>query len=158
MRKNDLNVHAFQNKNLCGPKSDWWLFFWLWLWEDLSIGNILSEKKYRGMWLICEKIEALPAELNKRVEAFTSSYSVAGNFLRYVYSMPVTKNHQNIWLRCLVYEFSFADIFNNTNHGYRASILKNSYLRLLLFFMAVTAYLYYEVHCNDVQCICTTPP
>ena len=33
------------------------------------------------MWLICEKIEALPAELNKRVEAFTSSYSVAGDFL-----------------------------------------------------------------------------
>ena len=45
MQKDELNVHVFQNKNWCSPKSDWWLFFKLWQSEDLSKGRILSEKK-----------------------------------------------------------------------------------------------------------------
>ena len=32
--------------------------------EDHSIGKILSEKKYGGMGLVSEKMEALFAELN----------------------------------------------------------------------------------------------
>ena len=32
--------------------------------EDHSIGKILSEKKYGGMGLVSEKMEALLAELN----------------------------------------------------------------------------------------------
>ena len=56
-------------------------------------------------------MEILYAELNERAEAATSSYSVTGDFLQYFCSLPVTNNHQNIRSRCLVYEFSFTDIF-----------------------------------------------
>ena len=55
--------------------------------EDLSIGRILSEKKYGGTGLISEKTEALYAGLNERGEAATSSYSVTGDFLQYIYSL-----------------------------------------------------------------------
>ena len=41
----------------------------------------LEWKKYGGTRLISEKMEALYVELNERVEAATSSYSVAGDFL-----------------------------------------------------------------------------
>ena len=34
--------------------------------------------------------------------------------------------------------------FNNINHGYRAAILKKTSLRLLLFYMVVATYCYYE--------------
>ena len=61
--------------------------------EDLSIGRILSEKKSGGTGLISEKTETLYAELNERAEAATSSYSVTGDFLQYIYSALVTKNH-----------------------------------------------------------------
>ena len=69
--------------------------------EDHSIGRSLSEKKnmgVRGQFL--KKKEALYAELNKRVESATSSYSVTGEFLQYIYSVPVAKNHQKIRARC----------------------------------------------------------
>ena len=97
MPKDDLNVHVFQYKNWCSPKSDQWLS------EDLSIGRILSEKKFGGMGLISEKTEVLYAELNERAEAATGSYSVTGDSLQYIYSVPVTKNHPNIRSRCLVH-------------------------------------------------------
>ena len=50
-------------------------------------------------------------DLNERAEAATGSYSVTGDFLQYIYSVPVTKNHPNIRSRCLVHEFSFTYIF-----------------------------------------------
>ena len=59
-------------------------------------------EKYGGTGLISEKTEALYAELNERAEAATSSYSVTGEFLQYIYSVPVTKNPQNIRPECLV--------------------------------------------------------
>ena len=71
-------------------------------------------KKYGGAELVSEKTEALYAELNETVEAATSSYSATGEFLRHIYSVLVAKNHQNIWSRCLVDEFSFTDIFLNS--------------------------------------------
>ena len=43
--------------------------------------GFLVEKKYGGTGLISEKTEALCAELYKRAEAATSSYSVTGDFL-----------------------------------------------------------------------------
>ena len=55
------------------------------------------------MGLISEKPEALYAELNKRGESATSSYSVTGDFLQYIYSVSVTENHQNIRSKCLVH-------------------------------------------------------
>ena len=48
------------------------------------------------MELISEKTEVLYAELNERVEAATSTYSVTGDSLQYIYPVPVTKNHRNI--------------------------------------------------------------
>ena len=35
-------------------------------------------------------------------------------------------------------------LFNNVNHGYRAAILKKNSLWLLLLYMAVATYFYYE--------------
>ena len=68
-------------------------------------------KSIGGMGLISEKTEVLYAELNERAEAATGSYSVTDDSLQYIYSVPVTKNHRNIRSRCLVYEYSFTDIF-----------------------------------------------
>ena len=81
-------------------------------------------KKYGGTGLISEKTEVLYTELNKRAEAATGSYSGTGDSLQHIYSVPVSKNHRNIRSRCLVHEFSFTDIFNDINHGYRGAILK----------------------------------
>ena len=72
---------------------------------------MLSEKKYGGTGLILGKTEVLYAELNERAEAATGSYSVTGDSLQYIYSVPVSKNHRNMRSRCLVHEFSFTDIF-----------------------------------------------
>ena len=64
-----------------------------------------------GARLISEKTETLYAELNERAETATGTYSVTGGVLQYIYSVPVTKNPQNIRSRCLVNEFSVTDIF-----------------------------------------------
>ena len=58
-------------------------FFLTWLSEGHYIGRILSDKKYGGMGLLSEKIEALHAEFNKRAEEATSSY----------FLVLVAKNH-----------------------------------------------------------------
>ena len=79
--------------------------------EDLSIGRILNEKKHGGAGLISEKADVLYAELNEIAEAATGSYSITGDSLQYIYSVPVSKNHRNSRSRCLVYEFPFIDIF-----------------------------------------------
>ena len=42
------------------------------------------------------KTEVLYAERNERAELATGSYSVTGNSLQYIYSVPMTKNQQNI--------------------------------------------------------------
>ena len=51
---------------------------------------------YGGGGLVSEKTEALYAEPNERVEAATSRYSETGEFLQYIYSVPVAKNHQKM--------------------------------------------------------------
>ena len=53
------------------------------------MGRILSEKKFGGMGLLSEEME----EYNERVEAATSSYSAEVEFLQYIYSVLVAKNH-----------------------------------------------------------------
>ena len=62
-------------------------------------------KKEGGTVLIYEKMEALYTDLNERAKAATSSYSVTGNFLQYIYSVTVSKNHQKHRLRCLVHKY-----------------------------------------------------
>ena len=96
MRKDDLNVHVFQYKNLCSPKSDRWLFFLTLVVRGPFHRKDFEWKKYGGTGLVSEKAEVLYPDLNERAEAVTSSYSVTGDSLRYIYSLPVTKNHRNI--------------------------------------------------------------
>ena len=57
-------------------------------------------KKYGGTELVSEKTDALYAELNRRVEAVTSSYSATGEFLQHIYTVPVAQNNQKIQSRC----------------------------------------------------------
>ena len=68
------------------------------------------KKKYGVTGLLSEKTEALHAELNRRAEAATSSYFAEVEFLQYIYSVLLAKNHQKIRLWCLVYGFSFTYI------------------------------------------------
>ena len=63
------------------------------------------EKEGGGTVLIYEKVEALYTDLNERAEAATSSYSLRGDFLQYIYSVTVSKNHQKHRSRCLVHEY-----------------------------------------------------
>ena len=49
--------------------------------------------KKAGTGLLFEKAEALHEELNERIEAAVSSYSTAVDFLQYIYSVLVVKNH-----------------------------------------------------------------
>ena len=70
-----------------------------------------KKKKNRGTGLVSEKTEVLYVELNQTVEAATGSYSITGDSLQYIYSVPVTENHRNIQPRCAVHKFSFTDIF-----------------------------------------------
>ena len=51
---------------------------------------------FGGTGLVSEKTEALFAKPNERVEAATSSYTATGEFLRYIYSVSVAQNHQEI--------------------------------------------------------------
>ena len=117
MQKDDLNVH-------------------LWLSKNFYIGRIISEKKYRGKRLISEKMEALYSELNQKMEAATNSYSPTGNFLQYVYSVLVTKNHQKIWSSCLGHEFSFTFflmiLIMATEQLYWRKILRGSFCFICL--------------------------
>ena len=96
MLKDDLNVHVFQYKNLCSPKSDRSFFFLTLVVRGPFHRKDFEWKKYGSTGLISEKAEVLYADLNERAEAVTSSYSVTGDSLRYIYSLPVTKNHRNI--------------------------------------------------------------
>ena len=41
-------------------------------------------------------MEALYAEPNERVETATSMYSATGDFIQYIYSVLVAKNHKKI--------------------------------------------------------------
>ena len=111
MRKDDLNVHVFQYKNWYSPKSDRWFFLLTLTVGGRNIGRIFCEKKYGGTGLISEKTGSFYAELNERAEAATGSYSVTGDSLQCIYSVPVIENYRNIQSRCLVHEFSFTDIF-----------------------------------------------
>ena len=54
---------------------------------------MILRRKNGAAGLISEE-KALYAELNKRAEAATSSYSATAEFLQYIYPMLAAKNHQ----------------------------------------------------------------
>ena len=76
--------------------------------------------------------------------AATSCYFAKDDFLKYIYSVLAVKNHQMIRSRSLIYEFSFADILNDINHGYRTDLLKKNSFWLLPFYVTVATYCYCE--------------
>ena len=80
MRKDDLNVHVFQNRNWFSPKSDWWFFFLTLTARGPFHGGDCKWGEYGGTGLISEKREALYTELNERAKAATNSYSATGYF------------------------------------------------------------------------------
>ena len=93
---------------------------WLKVWSmifflTLTVRGTFHRKdflwKKGDMGLISEKMEALYAELNKTAEATTSGYFVTDDFLQYIYSVLVAKNHHKIRSKCLVHEFSSTGIF-----------------------------------------------
>ena len=88
-------------------------------------------------------MEALYAEFNKRAEAAISSYSVTSVFyiicILCLWLRIIRTSRQGIWFMNFP-----SQIFNDTNHGYRAAILKKNYLWLLPFYMAVVTYF-----CNE---------
>ena len=59
-------VHVFQNRN----------------WGSFHRRKFKWKKIYGGMGLVSEKMEALYAELNERVEVAASSFSATGKFLQ----------------------------------------------------------------------------
>ena len=126
MQKDDQNVHAFQNRNWCSPKSDWWFFFSNFDCQYISIGRILSGKKWGGTRFISEKTEALHAELNERDEAATSGYQCNRRVFTIYYSLLAHTNHQKLWSRCSVHGIFLQILFNDINHGYRAAVLKKN--------------------------------
>ena len=107
-------------------------------------------KKLVSTRLISEKTKGLYAKLNERVEAATGSYSVIGDSLQYIYSVPVTKIHRNIQSRCLVHELFFTDILDDINHDYRVAILKEKFFVGYLFLLWKSAQ-------NDAQYNCIKP-
>ena len=80
-------------------------------------------KKYRSTGLVSEKNGVFVCRVKERAQPPIVILQQA-NFLNIVHE--------------LVHEFSFAKIFNDINHGYRAALLKKNSLRLLPF------YCYYE--------------
>ena len=107
----------------------------------------MKDFKWVKIWstgLFSEKTEALHAESNERAEAAANIFSATVDYLQYISSVLMTKNHEKIRSRCLVHEFSLADLFNDINHGYRAAILKKSSLWLLPFYMAVATHNHYD--------------
>ena len=71
---------------------DFFFFLTLTVWRPFCWKDF-RWKKFGGTGLLPEEAEALYAELNERVEAATSSYSAAVEFLKYISSVLVAKNH-----------------------------------------------------------------
>ena len=111
-QKDDLNEYISENRNSCGPKCDWWIFFSLWLLKDLCIRRILSEKNYRSSELISEKnpklcMQNLTKE-RKQPPVVIPQQVIFRNILILSLWLRIIRR-SNRW--CLVYEFSFTDIF-----------------------------------------------
>ena len=89
----NLNVHVFQDRNWCNTKSNGWFFFLTLAVRRPFHRNHFKLKEYGSTGLLSGKTEALHVELSKGAEAATSSYSAEVDFLQYIYSVLVAKNH-----------------------------------------------------------------
>ena len=112
MQKDDLNVHVFHYKNWCSPKSDRWFF-----------SLTLTVRPYHRQDFKWKEIWVYGVNFWKNRSFACRTWWI----YIYIYSVPMTKNHQIIRSRCFIDEFSFTDIFNDINHGHRAAILKKSF-------------------------------
>ena len=151
MRKDWLNVLAFQNRNWCSPKSDRWFFFLtLTVWGPFHRKDLKWRKTW-GTGLLSVKTEALFAELNKKVEAATSSYSATSDFynifILFLWLGIIRRSNESVYFM----NFPLQIFFNDINHGYRAATLKKNYLWLLPFYMVMTTQCYYEKVCRTMR-------
>ena len=89
MRKDDLNVHVFQNRNWFNLKSDRWIFFLALAVRGAFHGKAFRWGKILGTGLISEKNGSFVCKTNERAEATTSNYSATTEFLQYIYSALV---------------------------------------------------------------------
>ena len=109
--------------------------------EDLSIGRILSEKKYVSTGLISEKTDVLYAELNEERKqppvVILEQAILYIVFILYLCLRIIGTSDQFM-------NFASQIFFNNINHGYRAVILKKYSFWLLPFYMIVPTYFYCE--------------
>ena len=109
--------------------------------EDLSIGRILSEKKYVSTGLISEKTDVLYAELNEERKqppvVILEQAILYIIFILYLCLRIIGTSDQFM-------NFPSQIFLNNINHGYRAVILKKYSFWLLLFYMIVPTYFYCE--------------
>ena len=109
--------------------------------EDLSIGRILSEKKYVSTGLISEKTDILYAELNEERKqppvVILEQAILYIIFILYLCLRIIGTSDQFM-------NFPSQIFFNNINHGYRAVILKKYSFWLLPFYMIVPTYFYCE--------------
>ena len=140
MQKYVLNVHIFQNRNWCSPKSDWWFF------SNFDCQRTFSKKKKKkmGVWdqflkkkkkkKLC--MQNLTKEWKQPPVAILQQASFYNIFILCLWLRIIRRSGQGIYLM----NFPLQIFFNNINHGYRAAILKKNYLWLLLFYMAVANY------------------
>ena len=82
-------------------------------------------------------------ERAERAEAAIGSYSVRGDSLLYIYSVPVTKNHRTSNQDVQFINFPSRIFSNDINPGYRVAVLKKNSLWLLPFYMVVATSFYY---------------
>ena len=90
------------------------------------------------------------AELNEKVEAATSSYSAAVDFYNifiWCLWLSIRRSYEGV----LFMNFPLQLFFNDANHGYRAAILKKRFLWVLLPYMIVATYCYYEKACRAMH-------
>ena len=125
MQKYVLNVHIFQNRNWCSPKSDWWFF------SNFDCQRNFSKKKKKKLCM-----QNLTKEWKQPPVAILQQASFYNIFILCLWLRIIRRSGQGIYLM----NFPLQIFFSNINHGYRAAILKKNYLWLLLFYMAVANY------------------
>ena len=132
MRKNDLNVHVFHNRNWCRTKCDRWFF--------LTVRGPFHRKYLKNMGMqvyflkkrkLC--MQNLTKDRKQPPVAILQQVIFCNMFILC------------LWLRTLNFmNFPSQIFFNDINHGYRAALLQKNYLWLIPFYVAEATYCYHE--------------
>ena len=140
MRKDKLNVHVFPNINWYTPKSDPRFFFLTLTVRGHFHSKYFKWKKNRGTGLASGKMEGFYAELRKRPEPATSSYSATDGFSAIFFfcawSWELSEDLIKLfssWI--LLYRYFLTILIMVTEQLYRRKILRGCFrfIWLLLF-------------------------